>query len=100
MVGPGDGVGVGVGVAAATSGDGTASELMAIALGTVLAELRLAALAALVAAVLGELTAGVDPADDGWLLVHAPSVATQRTATSQRAGVGLVVRSRLAIDPG
>ena len=96
----GIGVGVDVGVAAATSGDGTAGELMAIALGTVLAELRLAALAALVAAVLGELTAGVDPADDGWLLVHAPSVATQRTATSQRAGVGLVVRSRLAIDPG
>ena len=98
MVGLGDGVGVGV--PAATSGDGTAGELMAIALGTVLAELRLAAPVALVVAVLGEPTADVEPADDGWLLLHAPSVATQSTATSQRAGVGLVVRSRLAIDPG
>jgi len=75
---------------------------MAIALGTVLAELRLSGLAllALVVAVLGEPTADVAPADDGWLLVHAPSVKTQRTATSQRAGAGLVVGSRLAIGPG
>jgi len=96
----GVGVGVGVGVAAATSGDGAAGELIASPLAAGLAELRLAALAALVVAVRGEPTPDVAPADDGWLLVHAPSVKTQRAATSQRAGVGLVVRSRLAIDPG
>jgi hypothetical protein len=105
-VGVGVGVGLGVGVAATTSGDGTdvgelaTSELVAT-LTAGLAGLALPAttLDALVA-VACEPCADVDPADDGWLLVHAARAPTQRTATTQRAGVGPVVRSRLAIEPG
>lgn len=105
-VGRGLGVGLGVGDAATTSGDGTnAGELATSALdAALLGGLTGLAMAepgpeALVA-VGGELTAEVDPAADGWLLVHAARAAAQSTATTQRAGVGLVVRSRLAIDPG
>ena len=104
----GVGVGVGVGVATTTSGDGTGGELamsaLAAALFAGLSGLAIAELlaraepAALVVA--GEPIADVDPADEGWLLVQAARAAAQRTATTQRAGVGLVVRSRLAIVPG
>jgi predicted ABC-type sugar transport system permease subunit len=94
-----------------TSGDGTdAGELAALALATALsaglasgelaglaiAESRVAALVVTA----GDSTADVDPADDGCLLVQAASAAAQTAATTQRAGVGLVVRSRLAMDPG
>lgn len=86
-----------------TSGDGLGcGELATSALAAVSAgaELTGPALEALVVIVAGESTADVDPADDGWLLVHAARAATQRTPTTHRASVGLVVRSRLAIDPG
>jgi hypothetical protein len=99
-----------VGGVATTSGDGTdAGELATSALaaarsaalsggltGLWIAEPEVAAPEIVVA----ELTADVDPADVGWPLVHAARAATERTPTTQLAGVGLVVRSRLAIDPG
>ena len=100
------GVGVGVGVAATTSGDGTdAGELATSALATVLAAgvtglVIVEPRSAEVVDVGGELSADVAPADDGCLLVHAARAAAHRTATTKRAGVGLVVRSRLAIVPG
>jgi len=105
-LGLGTGVGVGVGVATMTSGDGTdAGELAAVELAAAMsaevagAELAGAALGAgALVLTAGEPTADVAPADGGWLLVHAASAAAQTTATTQRAGVGLVVRSRLAID--
>jgi hypothetical protein len=107
-VGVNVGVGLGVGVAA-TSGDGadagelaTAELAASLSVGLTGFELSAPALAALAALVrtAGEPTEDVFPADDGWLLVQAANAAAQRTAIVQRAGVGLVVRSRLAITPG
>jgi hypothetical protein len=112
----GVGVGLGVGVAATTSGDGTdtgelprsalAGALPASLRGLTTAEAELAELAepaepeTAALDVPGDPTCEVDPADDEWLLVHAASAAAQRIVTTQRAGVGLVVRVRLAIVPG
>lgn len=106
----GVGVGLGVGVAATTSGDGTeAGELPRSALaGALLAGLRGLTTAEAEPAepeiaaldVPDDPTCEVAPADDEWLLVHAASAAAQRIVTTQRAGVGLVVRARLAIAPG
>jgi hypothetical protein len=99
----GVGVGVALGVGAAmTSGDGTdAGELTTAVLAGATLAIFGTELEALVA-LLGWLTRKLDvaPADDGWLLVHAARAATQRTATTELASVGLVVRSRLAMEPG
>ena len=98
----GFGVGVGVGVAAAMSDGGLdAGELAtAVLSGATLAGALFGTELAAPVGLVSELTTGLDaaPAEDGWLLVHATKAAKHRTATTERAGVGLVVRSRLAID--
>jgi hypothetical protein len=96
----GVGVGLDVGVAATMSGDGTPTgELATSALATALSEAELVGPAVKALEVVsGEPAADVESADERWLLVQAATAATQRIATTQLAGVGLVVRSRLAID--
>jgi hypothetical protein len=123
VLGDADGVG-----AATASGDGTsagelaASELAAAAGGSergpALTAAALTAAALTAAALMGVdplaavpgAAAALAPAEVRWLLVHAARVATQRAAATQltplegdrscRAGVRLVFRARLAMDPG